>query len=241
MALGVGQLVPGHAVDGLIFADVDVVGILGDIQIGAVGNVSVVLVLAGSGDDDLADLLGFRDGLLGPCAGLDVNGLAVLHEVHGDHGELQRRAALNKQDLIVVGDAHEVAQILLGLVDDLLENRGTVAHFHDAHAAAAVVHHLVADLLQNGLRHHCGTGGEIECTTIFHDSLPPERCVVVEWSCFLISSIYLPYQRINPFLKKIYRNSQIFSSPHKKSGHSPRKRENARKTAGFRTPYIFFW
>ena len=123
MALGVGQLVPRHAVDRLVLADVDVIGVFGDIQIGAVGNIGIVLVLAGSGDDDLADLLGFRDGLLGPCAGLDVDGLAVLHEVHGDHRELQRCTALNEQDLVVVGNAHEVAQILLGLVDDLLENR----------------------------------------------------------------------------------------------------------------------
>ena len=170
VALGVGQLVPRDAVDGLVLADVDVVGILGDLEVGAVGHVGVVLVLAGRGDDDLADLLRFLDGLLGPCAGLDVDGLAVLHQVHRDHGELERRAALDEQDLVVVGDAHEVAQILLSLVDDLLEDRGAVRHFHDAHAAAAVVHHLVPDLFQNGFRHHGRAGGEVKGTSVFHNT-----------------------------------------------------------------------
>ena len=128
----------------------------------------IVLVLGGSGDDDLAVLLGLGNGLLGPCAGFDVDGLAVLHQIPRHSRELQRSAALNEQDLVVVGNAHQVAQVSLGLVDDLLENLGAVAHLHDAHAAAAVVHHLVADLLQNGLRHHGGAGGEVECTVILH-------------------------------------------------------------------------
>ena len=77
-------------------------------------------------------------------------------------------AALDEQNLVVVGNAHQLAQIGLGLVDDLLEHLGAVAHLHDAHTAAAVVHHLVADLLQHRLRHHGGAGGEIESTTVFH-------------------------------------------------------------------------
>ena len=76
-------------------------------------------------------------------------------------------AALDEQDLIVIGDVHQVTQISLGLVDDLLEHLGAVAHFHDAHAAAAVVHHLVANLLQNGLRHHSGTGGKLKVRLYF--------------------------------------------------------------------------
>ena len=168
MTLGVGKLLPGHTVDGLILADIDVVGILGNVEIGAIGNVGVVLILAGGGDDDFADLLCLSDGLLGPCAGLNVNGLAVLHEVHGDHGELEGGAALDEQDLVVVGNAHQVAQILLGFVNDLLKDLGAVGHFHDAHAAAAVVEHFVTDLLQNRLRHHGGTCGEVVSAIVLH-------------------------------------------------------------------------
>ena len=174
VALGVGQLLPGHTVDGLVLADVDIVGILGDVEVGAIGDVAVVLVLGGSGDDDFAVLLGLSDGLLGPGAGLDVDGLAVLHQVPGHSRELQRSAALNEQDLVVVGNAHQVAQVSLGLVDDLLENLGAVAHFHDAHAAAAVVHHLVTDFLQDGLRHHSGACGEVIGAIVLHCWCPPD-------------------------------------------------------------------
>ena len=168
VALGVGQLLPGHTVDGLVLADVDVVGVVGNVEIGAVGNVAVVLILGGSGNDDLAVLLGFLDGLAGPCAGVDVDGLAVLHQVPGNRRELEGGAALNEEDLIVVGDPHQVAQVGVGLVDDLLEDLGAVGHLHDAHAAAAVVHHLVTDLLQHGLGHHGGTGGEVVGAIVLH-------------------------------------------------------------------------
>ena len=161
-------------VDGLVLADVDIVGILGDVEVGAIGDVAVVLVLGGSGDDDLAVLLSLGNGLLGPCAGLDVDGLAVLHQIPRHSRELQRSAALNEQDLVVVGNAHQVAQVSLGLVDDLLENLGAVAHFHDAHAAAAVVHHLVTDFLQHGLRHHSGTGREVVGAIVLHCWCPPD-------------------------------------------------------------------
>ena len=176
VALGVGQLIPGGAVDGLVLADVDIVGILGDVQIGAVGDIGEVLVGGGGNHLHLAILLGLGNGLLGPCAGLHIAGLAVLHQVHGHHGKLQGAAALDEQDLVVIGDVHQLAQVGLGLVGDLLEHLGAVAHFHDAHAAAAVVHHLVADLLQNRLRHHGRTCGEIESTTVFHLAFPPDCC-----------------------------------------------------------------
>ena len=39
VTLGVGELLPGHTVDGLVLADVDIVGIVGNVEIRAVGNV----------------------------------------------------------------------------------------------------------------------------------------------------------------------------------------------------------
>ena len=178
MTLGVGELVPGDAVDGFILADVDIVGIGGNVQIGAVGNVAVVLILGGGGHDDFAVLFSLGNGLLGPGAGFDIHGLTVLHQVPGNGGELQGGAALDEQDLVVVGNVHQVAQVGLGLVDDLLEDLGAMAHLHDAHAAAAVVHHLVTDLLQNGFRHHGGAGGEVKSAVILHLMVPP---VCVLW------------------------------------------------------------
>ena len=135
--LGVGELLVGQAVDGLVLADIDVVGILGNVQVGAVGDIAEVAVLGAGGDDDFAVLLGLGDGLLGPGTGLDIDGLAVLHQVQGNGGKLQRGAALHEQNPIVIGDVHQVAQILYGLVHDLLEDLGAVRHFHDAHAASS--------------------------------------------------------------------------------------------------------
>ena len=63
MALGIGQLVPGYTVDGFILADIDVVGIFGNFKIGAIGDIGIILVLTGGGDNNLADLFGLGDGL----------------------------------------------------------------------------------------------------------------------------------------------------------------------------------
>ena len=96
MALGVGESLIGQAVDGLILADVDVVRVLGDVQVGAVGDIAEVAVLGTGGDDYLAVLLRLGNGLLGPGAGLDIHGLAVSHQIPGDGGKLEGCAALQE-------------------------------------------------------------------------------------------------------------------------------------------------
>ena len=40
----------------------------------------------------------------------------------GDHSKLERSAALYEQHLVVVGNVHQVTEILLGFVDYFLEN-----------------------------------------------------------------------------------------------------------------------
>jgi len=179
MALGIGELIPGDAVDGLILADVDIVGILGNVQVGAVGNIAEILILGGGGHNDLTVLLSLGNGLLGPGTGLYIHSLAVLHQVPGNGGELQGGTALDEQDLVVIGNVHQLTQVGLGLVDDLLEHLGAVAHLHDAHTAAAVVHHLVTDLLQDGLRHHGRTGGKVKSAVILHFDSTSCLCNVI--------------------------------------------------------------
>ncbi len=154
--------------DGLVFADVHIVRILRNVQITAVGDVAEITVLAGGNHVDFAVLFGFGNGFLGPSASLHVAGHAVLHQVHGDHGELEGCAALDEQDPVVVGDVHQVPQVLLSLVDDLLVDRGAVAHFHDAHTGAPVVHHLVPDLLQDRLGHGGRAGRKVIRTVVLH-------------------------------------------------------------------------
>ena len=168
LALGIGQIVPGGAVDGLIFADVDVIGVVRDVQIGAVGEVGEVLIGGGGDDFDLAVPLGLGNGLFAPGAGLHIAGHAVFHQVHGHHGKLHCTAALNEEHLIVIRNVHQRPQIGFCLRQDLLEHRGTVAHLHNAHTAAVIVQHFGGDLLQNGLRHHSRSGGKIINTVISH-------------------------------------------------------------------------
>ncbi len=172
LALGVRKDRVGRAVDRFVLADVDIVRVVVDRQIGAVRNVAVVLIFAGRDDVDLAVLLGFRRGLLGPVAGNDVVEHAVLAEVQRDHGELKRCAALNEQDLVVVRNAHQRAEIRLRLVNDLLEHLAAVGHFHDAHAAAVIVQHLVPDLFQHLNGHRGGTCGEIVNAIVLHLHTP---------------------------------------------------------------------
>ena len=168
LALGVGQRVVGGAVDGLIFADVDVIGVVRDVQIGAVGEIGEVLIGGGGNDLDFTVSLGFGNGLFAPSAGLHIAGHAIFHQVHGNHGKLHRTAALNKEHLIVIRNVHQRPQIGFCLRQNFLKHRGAVAHLHDAHATAVIVQHFGGDLLQNGLRHHSRSGGKIINTVISH-------------------------------------------------------------------------
>ena len=190
MTLGVGQLVPSGAVNGLILADVDVVAILGNVEVTAIGDVGEALV-GGRGDDlHLTVLLCLGDGLLGPHARLHIAGLAVLHQVDGHHGELHRTAALNEQHLIVIGDTHQLAQVSLGLLGDLHKSLVAVAHLHHGHAGAAIVHHLIADLLQHGLGHHSGACRKVKRTIVLHKNFPPKMISVVVF--FVPFALVLP-------------------------------------------------
>ena len=168
MALGVGQVVIGRAVDRLVLADIDIVRVIRNVQIGAVRNVGVILIAGGGDNLDLPELLRFLQSLFGPVAGINVAGHAVFHQVHRHHGKLNRAAALDEQHLVVVGNIHQLPQIRLRFLEDLLEHLGAMAHFHDAHPAAVIVHHLSGDFLQNLFRHHGGTGRKIVGTAVFH-------------------------------------------------------------------------
>lgn len=158
----IGQLVEHGAKDGVVLADVDVVepvarGLGGNarVDVGHVGDAVEIGVLGAHEQHGLAVLGGLLVRLVGKVAGHGVAGAAAAHEVHGDARKLQRGAALQKQDTVVVGDAQQAAQGCLGVVDDLLVRARSMAHLEHGHAATAVVHHLVGDLGE----HACGQRG----------------------------------------------------------------------------------
>ena len=118
---------------------------------------------------------------------------------------MQRCAALNKEHLVVIGNAHQVAEILLGLVDDLLEDLGTMRHFHDAHTGAAVVQKLITNLLKNRNGHRGRTGGEVK-SAIVHGCTSCQNWAFARAT----SSIRRKTQIINHEIKKIFRFLQNF-------------------------------
>ena len=161
LALGVGQLPELGAVDGVVFADVDIVRVLVNGQVGAVGDIGEGLVGGGGHSVGGAVHFGLLPGLFRPLAGDDVIGDFCFHQVHRHHGKLLAGAALHEQDFIVVGDSHEGAKVSLCLVDDGLIGFGAVAHFHDGHAGSPVVQHFGGGFLQNAFRQNRGACGKI--------------------------------------------------------------------------------
>ena len=105
-SLGIGEFLISSTVDGLVFANVNIIGIFRYWQIRDIRNVTVVLIFAGSNQINFSELLGFGIGFIGPIAGHDVICDAILHQVHRDHGKLQCGTTLDKQDFVIVRDIH---------------------------------------------------------------------------------------------------------------------------------------
>ena len=120
---GVGDVLPLGAVDGVVGTVVEVAGVGGQLELLLSGDIAVVAVAGISGDIHGAVLGGLLGGDAGEVAGDRVVSLAVgAHQVQRDHGELAGSTGLQKQDLIAVGHIHQAAQLLLGLVKNLLKD-----------------------------------------------------------------------------------------------------------------------
>ena len=94
--------------------------------------------------------------------------MVLVHEVERDRGKLQRCAALHEDDLVVVRDIHDLAQLRFGLHDDIIKHFGAVAHFHDGHAAAFKVDEIVPRAFEHFQRKHGRAGREIVDPVVKH-------------------------------------------------------------------------
>ena len=160
-AVHLGHLGVTGAENGVVLADVDVAG-LGVIVDGLhVGDIGEIPVLAAGGDAGRAELGGFLGGFLAEIAGHQVIRRAGGHKIQRDHGELLGGAALEKADLVVVGDVQHPPHGGLGVRDDLVEPFAAVAHFHHAHAGTVVVQQFLLGGFQNSFRQHRRSGAEI--------------------------------------------------------------------------------
>ena len=161
VTLGVRQRVDAIAIHGLVLADVDEGGVIANVEVGEIGNPREVIALAVDEQLGVTQDLGLLVSLLGPAARDDVIGLAIGGEVHEHRREEQRVATLQEEHLVVVRNGQQLAQIGLGLGDDLREGRRTMTHLHDGHAGALVIEHLARRLLQDLLGEYRRTGGEV--------------------------------------------------------------------------------
>ena len=115
------------------------------------------------------------------------------HEIQRHHGELGGGAPLQKQDVIVVRHAEQAAEARLGVLKDLVEHLGSVAHLHHGHPGAPVVGDLGSRPLQHLQRKHGGTGGKIVYTLVAHGerSFPVCRDTDPVRFCFNAVSHYI--------------------------------------------------
>ncbi len=160
-AFHLGHLHVLGAENGVVLADVDVAGVLVVVDGVHIRNVGKVFILAGRHNVHLAELGGFLGGQVGEVAGNQVIGLAGGHKVQRHHGKLLGGTALEKADLVVVGNVHHPAQRSFGVLDDGIEPLAAVAHLHHALAAVAVFQQLCLGLPENLLGQHAGACAEV--------------------------------------------------------------------------------
>ena len=87
-ALCIGKSFKFCSVNGIVFADVHIIGIRTDIQITAVRNIGKGLILRRCDLIDLAVLLRFLISFFGPLSGDNIICHPVFHQVHGNHCKL---------------------------------------------------------------------------------------------------------------------------------------------------------
>ena len=113
------------------------------------GHHGEIAVFAAGRHIDLAVAPRFLDGFLGPLPGIDViRRFTLAQQVHGHHGKLGRRPALQEQHSVIVADAHQVTQVLFGLFGDIHEDLVPVAHFHDGQTFALEIEDFLLSLFQ---------------------------------------------------------------------------------------------
>ena len=156
-------MIPARAVNRVVGRDVDVFRIRGE---RIIRNMGVIFRAGGTGDVDRAVFLRLDQRVVREVAGIDVIGMAAVHQVHGDGREHGGRAALREDHLVVIRNGHDLAQIGDGLVEDIQIHFRSVAHLHHGHAGTAVTQQLLLNLLEHGQRQHGRAGREVEHT--FH-------------------------------------------------------------------------
>ena len=143
---------------------------LGPLPLVRLGHASRDVLRAVAGDVDLCpaerrDLLALLERLVGPCSLLRVVGLAALREeIHRDHRELHRRAALDEAHGPVVAESAQLLERGDRLLVDRVVVLAAVGHLHHGHSAALVVDKVLLRVLEDFKRQHRGACRKVVCT-----------------------------------------------------------------------------
>ena len=158
VTLGVRQCLVFRTVNRVVFTDVDIIRIFRNRKIRAVRQIREGLVCRRCDHNRLSVFGRFRAGFLCPLTGYDEGRLMILHQIHGNHCELCRCASLQEHHGIIIGNSHQITQILFCFLDNRIVDFSAVGHLHNGHSAALVVQHVGCALFQHGFRKYCRTG-----------------------------------------------------------------------------------
>ena len=140
-----------------------------------------------------AEDFGFLVGFLSEAAGHDVTAdLAVPREVHRNHRELRGRASLQKEDVVIVSEAHQREDVRLRLIEHRFELFGAVADLNDGFARSFEVQKFALRFLQHFQGLSGGAGIEIVNAICFHKK-------------------FLPFIRLYTFYCPLVKRSTFFS------------------------------
>ena len=146
--VGFGQKVVARAENGIVRAHMEILRVGAYIELA--GNIGEVFVLAACRDVYVAEAGGLFVGFGGEIARQHIIGFVVFAEqVQRNCGKLLACAALNEQNVIIVGHVEQFSQAGLDFVVDCFKSLGAVAHFRYAHAGVCIVEHIALDFLQH--------------------------------------------------------------------------------------------
>ena len=105
-----------------------VVNIGGNLKLG--GIVNIVVLLAAGNNIHLAKQFGFLDGLVSPCACVEISSLG-LEQVVGNHGKLSAGTTAQEKNLITFGNVEQLFEERLSFVHHSLELLAAVRDFQN--------------------------------------------------------------------------------------------------------------
>ena len=144
------------AVNRIVVADMEVGGVGRNFEFVLTWDAAEIFVFSRRGNFTDAEDSGFLVGVAGESAAEGVAAWVFLAgEIHWYHGELQGRAALNEQNVVVVAELHEFENVSLSLIVNFLVGFGTVTDFDYGHSGIVEVKKFGLSFLQDFERQSC--------------------------------------------------------------------------------------